>query len=195
MMAAAQDFGTYFTDRTLRLDYIFAGNAAHQLIALDQASVSPRWCGKRTRLAELPMEGNGQITVRDHRSRRTLYRNSFSTLFQEWLTYPEARGEERSFENVFLVPMPRDTVDITVDLRNNRREVIATYTHMLVPTDILIRHTGAHPTPYTTLAQAKDTARCIHIAFVAEGYRKEEMGTFVRDARTAMEAIFAPEPF
>ena len=37
MMAAAQDFGTYFTDRTLRLDYIFAGNAAHQLIALDQA--------------------------------------------------------------------------------------------------------------------------------------------------------------
>lgn len=195
MMAAAQDFGTYFTDRTLRLDYTFAGNAAHQLIALDQASVSPRWCGKRTRLAELPMEGNGQITVRDHRSRRTLYRNSFSTLFQEWLTYPEARGEERSFENVFLVPMPRNTVDITVDLRNNRREVIATYTHMLAPTDILIRHTGTHPTPYTTLAQAKDTARCIHIAFVAEGYRKEEMGTFVRDARTAMEAIFAHEPF
>ena len=135
MMAAAQDFGTYFTDRTLRLDYIFAGNTAHQLIALDQASVSPRWYGKRTRLAELPMEGNGQITVRDHRSRRTLYRNSFSTLFQEWLTYPEARGEERSFENVFLVPMPRDTVDITIDLRNNRREVIATYTHMLAPTD------------------------------------------------------------
>ena len=45
---------------------------------------------------------------------------------------------QRSFENVYLVPMPKDTVDVTVNLYNNRREIMATMTHTVVPTDILI---------------------------------------------------------
>ena len=64
---AAQDFGRWFTDKTLRIDYIFSGNARGQHIAVDELLTEPRWFGKRQRLGEVPMEGNGQITVRDHR--------------------------------------------------------------------------------------------------------------------------------
>lgn len=192
---AAQSFDDYFEDKTLRIDYIFAGNEQQQMIAVDELNVLPRWYGKKLRLAELPMEGNGQITVRDHRSGKTIYRNSFSTLFQEWLTYPEAKTTTRSFENVFLVPMPKDTVDITLDLRNNRREIVKSLTHQVVPTDILIHHKGKQPTPYVTLNQAADTSRCIHIAYVAEGYTEGEMQTFIKDAQAATDAIFGYEPF
>ena len=196
MNAAAQDFNTYFTDRTLRIDYNFSGNAKEQHIAVDELKLSPRWYGKRKRLAELPMEGNGQISVKDHKSGTTIYRNSFSTLFQEWLSYPEAETTSKAFENVFLVPMPKDTVDITIDLRNNRREVVASLTHQVVPSDILIRHIGErNVTPYETLVQAKDTTKCIHIAFLAEGYQQQEMPTFINDAKIAIEALFAHEPF
>lgn len=196
MNAAAQDFNTYFTDRTLRIDYNFSGNAKEQHIAVDELKLSPRWYGKRKRLAELPMEGNGQITVKDHKTGDTIYRNSFSTLFQEWLSYPEAETTSKAFENVFLVPMPKDTVDITIDLRNNRREVVASLTHQVVPSDILIRHIGErNVTPYETLLQAKDTTKCIHIAFLAEGYQQHEMPTFINDAKIAIEALFAHEPF
>ena len=192
----AQDFNRYFTDRTLRLDYSFAGNAEKQTIRLDELATMPRWYGKRQRLAELPLEGNGQITVRDHRTHEPIYRNSFSTLFQEWLTYDEAKTTSRTFENVFLVPMPKDTVDVTVDLRDNRRQVTTTFTHTVAPTDILIKHIGEHHvTPYITLNQADDTTRCIHIAYVAEGYTREEMPLFEKDARRAMDALFAHEPF
>ena len=166
----AQNFDDYFTDKTLRIDYTFAGNQKQQMIAVDELNVMPRWYGKRQRLAELPVEGNGQITVRDHRSGKIIYRNSFSTLFQEWLSYPEAEKNTQSFENVFLVPMPKDTVDITLDLRNNRREITTTLTHQVAPKDILIHQKGNKPTPYVTLQQAADTTRCIHIAYVAEGY-------------------------
>ena len=76
---SAQDFRAAFSDSTLRIDYIFSGNANQQHIAVDQLNVIPRWYGKKQRLTELPMEGNGQITVRDHHTKRTLYRNSFST--------------------------------------------------------------------------------------------------------------------
>ncbi len=194
--ATAQDFDRYFQDKTLRIDYIFSGDRNTQHLALDELMVEPRWYGKRRRLAEVPVEGNGQITVRDHRTGRVIYRNSFSTLFQEWQQEPEALHTTKAFENVFLVPMPRDTADVTVDLRDNRRQVCARLTHQVVPTDILIRPIGQHGvTPYELLQQAADTANCIHLAYLAEGYRAEEMGTFIADARAAMEALFEHEPF
>lgn len=196
-VANAQRFEDYFVGKTLRIDYNFSGNNREQSISVDQLNVSPQWYGKTNNLASLPVEGNGQITVRDHKTQKVIYKNSFSTLFQEWLSYPEATsGIRRSFENVLLVPFPKDTIDITLDLRNNRREVITSLTHQVVPTDILIRHIGEHDiTPYTLLQQAKDTSRCIHIAFLAEGYQKNEMQTFIQDAKSAIEALFSHEPF
>ena len=191
----AQNFDDYFVDKTLRVDYTFAGNSDKQLIAVDELNVLPRWYGKKQRLSELPVEGNGQITVRDHRSGKVIYRNSFSTLFQEWLSYPEAAKNTQSFENVFLVPMPKDTVDITLDLRNNRREIMTSLTHQVAPKDILIHHKGDNPIPYETLQAAADTNKCIHIAYVAEGYTEEEMPIFLQDAKEANDAIFAHEPF
>ena len=194
--AFAQDFQRYFEDATLRLDYNFAGNARHKAIAVDELCRIPHWYGKKQRLNELPVEGNGHITVRQHGTNKVLYRNSFSTLFQEWLTYNEAKTNSKSFENVFLVPFPKDTVDVTVELFDNRRQVMTSLTHTVVPTDILIRRIGEkHVTPYETLQKAADTTRCIHIAYIAEGYTEAEMPTFLNDCRTAMEALFAHEPF
>lgn len=192
----AQDFNRYFIDATLRIDYTFIGNIKQQHIAVDELCKIPRWYGKHQRLSELPVEGNGQITVRDHKTQTIIYRNSFSTLFQEWLSYDEAKTATKSFENVFLVPFPKDTADITIELRDNRRSVMTQLTHMVVPNDILIRKIGDKSvTPYETLQQAADTSRCIHIAYVAEGYTEAEMPTFLNDCRTAMEALFAHEPF
>lgn len=196
MSAAAQSFDENFEDRTLRLDYTFSGNANEQRIYVDQLNVMPGWYGKRSRLAEVPLEGNGQITVRSHKTGEVLYKNSFSTLFQEWLSYDEAKTASKSFENVFLVPMPKDTVDITVDLRNNRRQIMTSLTHTVVPSDILIRHIGEKDvTPYVTLQEAKNPEKCIHVAFVAEGYKADEFDTYIKDAQTAIDALFKHEPF
>ncbi len=192
----AQDFDQFFTPNTLRLDYTFSGNAERQDIYVDELCRLPGWYGKRQHLSEVPVEGNGQVVVMQHGTENVIYRNSFSTLFQEWLSYDEAKTQKKSFENVFLVPMPKDTVDITVNLMNNRHEVMATLTHTVVPSDILIHHKGErNVTPYEVLLQPADTAHCIHIAYVAEGYQEEEMPTFLEDARIAMEALFSHEPF
>ena len=193
--ATAQVFDDYFEDKTLRIDYIFSGNSSSQAISLDQLNQSPRWYGKRNNLSEVPVEGNGAIIVREHSKENIIYKNSFSTLFQEWQTTDEAKTTIKAFENVFLVPMPKDTVDITVELRNNRREVVASMTHVLNPKDILIRHIGEHKTPYETMLQAADTTRCINIAFVAEGYTREEMPIYIEDVKKSIDALFSHEPF
>lgn len=194
--ALAQTFTDYFEDRTLRVDYTFSGDASRQDIYVDELCVMPRWYGKRQRLSEVPLKGNGQIIVRDHDSQTVIYRHPFSTLFQEWLATDEAKTTRKSFENVFLVPFPKQTVDITVELRDYHDRVNATMTHTVNPADILIRRIGERDvTPYTTLHQAADTAHCIHIAFVAEGYQGSELQTYLDDCRKAVRALFEHEPF
>lgn len=192
----AQRFDEYFNDATLRIDYAFTGNAVSQNVSVDKISRIPRWYGKRKRLAEVPVMGNGTITVCSHRTGEVIYKQSFSTLFQEWLTTSEAKTLSKSFENVFLVPMPKDTVDVTVELRNNRLETVASLTHTVAPDDILIRRVGEKfVTPYKTIVQPADTTNCIDIAFVAEGYTESEMNVFIDDVNTAVDAIFGHEPF
>ncbi len=194
--AVAQNFSDYFEDRTLRIDYSFSGDSARQDIYVDELSTMPRWYGKRQRLAEVPLKGNGQIVVRDTESGKVIYRHPFSTLFQEWLTTDEAKHTRKSFENVFLVPYPKRPVNITVELRDYHNRVNATMTHTVDPQDILIRHIGEeNVTPYTTLHAAADTTRCIRIAFVAEGYQSSELLTYLDDCRKAVRALFEHEPF
>ena len=48
-------FDDYFEDRTLRLDYVFAGNNREQHIFFEQAYATPRWAGRRSRLADMPL--------------------------------------------------------------------------------------------------------------------------------------------
>ena len=192
----AQRFDDYFCDRTLRLDYTFSGNSLHQELYVDELVSLPRWYGKRQHLTELPLKGNGQITMRSKTDGTVIYRHSFSSLFQEWLSTDESKRTQKSFENVFLVPFPKAPVSITVELHDYHDRVNAKMTHDVDPADILIRKAGERiVTPYTTLQQAADTNRCIHVAFVAEGYRQEEMPTFIADCRIAMESLFQHEPF
>ena len=196
LSASAQRFEDYFEDRTLRLDYTFSGDAQHQQIYVDELISMPRWYGKRQRLNEVPLKGNGQIIVTSKAGGEVIYRHSFSSLFQEWISTAESKHTQKSFENVFLVPYPKQPVDITVELYDYHNKVNAKMTHAVDPKDILIRKAGERlVTPYVTLQQAADTSRCIHVAYVAEGYQQHEMGTFLEDCRIAMEALFQHEPF
>ena len=194
--AEAQNFDDYFEDKTLRLDYTFAGDATRQQIFVDELVSLPRWYGRKQHLAELPLKGNGQITVRSLADGMVIYRHSFSSLFQEWVSTAEAKQTQKSFENVFLVPFPKSPVEIKVELFDYHDQVISRLTHKVDPKDILIRKAGERQiTPHVTLQQAADTARCIRVAFVAEGYQQQEMDVFLNDCRIAMESLFEHEPF
>ncbi len=192
----AQQFEDDFEDRTLRLDYTFAGDDMQTAIYVDELVSLPHWYGKHHHLDEVPLRGNGQVIMRRHNSDTVIFRHSFSTLFQEWLATEEAKHTQKSFENVFLVPFPKDTVDITVELYDNHDRTAVSMTHTVVPSDILIRRAGERSiTPYEVLHQASDTSRCIHIAFVAEGYTADEIDHYLSDCRKAIGSLFRHEPF
>lgn len=195
-VANAQNFDDFFIDKTLRIDYIFTGNTEKQNIYLDELVELPSWAGRRQRLAELPLHGNGQVIVKAPDTGKVIYKTSFSSLFQEWLTTDEAKHTAKAFENTFLVPYPKNTVEIEVILFDSYHLPVTQLKHTVNPDDILIHTKGiTNITPHTYLHKSGDEKDCIDVAIVAEGYTKEEMEIFYADAAIAVESLFDHEPF
>ena len=221
--ARAQAFDEHFADSTLRLDYVLAGNSQEQHIYFGEAKQTSRWAGRRKRLTDVPLRGNGQITLSDHESGRLLYVHTFSTLFQEWLATEEATRVERAFQTSFNVPMPKRKVDVKVTLTDFHSRVVAQTQHTLDPSDILIRQVAEPQMPFYYVWKGKmldtpmpkadtqgrrnyiptdepldgepDITSCIDLAIVAEGYTHEQMGKFYADCQRVVDALFAHEPF
>ncbi|MDR3117811.1 MAG: IgA Peptidase M64 [Mediterranea sp.] len=194
--AEAQRFTEHFVDKTLRVDYIFTGNAGHQHIALDGLSRLPSWAGRVSRLDELPLEGNGQVIVREADSKKCIYKTSFSSLFQEWLSTDEAKTTDRAFENTFLIPYPVRPVEIEVVLFDANRKEAASMKHIVRPDDILIREKNANlVAPHKYLMRNGSQSKAIDVVLLAEGYTSEETDMFYNDAQAACESIFGHEPF
>ena len=221
---SAQAFDEYFTDATLRLDYIFAGNDHEQHIYLEEMKKQDKWAGRKNRLDEIFLKGNGQLIVKDHETQKTIYTWTFSTLFQEWQQYDEAKKVDKAFETSYNIPFPKKPVDITISLTNNHNVVTSQLTHTVNPKDILIRRIGDNgipfhyvwkgrpdgdaangtadspssrgyvPVPYDEFKDVNITD-CIDLAIVADGYTEAEMGKFYSDCERAVDALFAWEPF
>lgn len=193
-------------EETLRINYIFSGTDSTARISVDELERMSGWAGRRVHMKDVPLRGNGQICMTTAAEGDTLYRMSFSTLFQEWQATEEAVSVEKSFENVFLLPMPCVPVNITVELYDFKNNVSASLVHPVDPADILIRPAGGYTADDITGYRKGDIrGRYIHysgapeekidVAIVAEGYTAEEMDLFYKDAEAAVKSIFNHSPF
>ena len=191
----AQPLPAPLTERTLRVDYVFSGTDQECSIALDRLSSFDGWAGRRVHLDSLLLRGNGQIRMHDAQTGRLLYCQSFSTLFQEWQATEEATCVRKSFENVFLLPMPSVPVDVTVVLFGFHREVAARLTHRVDPSDILIRQIGQAPPPTRDLLRSGSSEACIDVVILPEGYTAAEMDLFYSDAAVAVESFLQHQAF
>ena len=192
---SAQQFDAHFKDATLRLDYTFMGNATEQYIALSDISATENWWGRRINLNSVPLKGNGDLTLTDKESGEVIYKTSFSSLFQEWITTPEAANITRSFEFTLLIPEPKRPVVATLVLRDNTAKESAHY-FTLDPADVLIRDCSKQPAlPYTYIHKGGDSKEAIDVVILAEGYTTEEMELFMEDAKITASEILSYEPF
>lgn len=191
----ADDFSKNFADSTLRVDYIFGEGPSGIHVMLDKQTKSSGWAGRRSNLKGEPYTGNGSIMVIDPVSGDTLYRNTFSSLFQEWIHTPEAQVTPRAFENTFIVPLPLREADIVVTLLDNRHQKTASLTHRYRPDDELVALRGQNPLPFKYVHKGGDPKNTIDVAMLAEGYTQEEMDAFVDRAKVLADEILSYEPY
>lgn len=188
-------FDEHFSDSTLRVDYIFGGGPSGIHVMLDKQSKMKGWAGRRHNLNSQPYQGNGVVLVTDPQTGDTIYRNPFSSLFQEWIVTPEAASLEKSFENTFIVPLPRREADISLILFDNRHNVAGKLTHRYRPDDELVAQRGKNPLPHKYIHKGGDPVNAIDIAMLAEGYTEAEMDSFINHATAIANEILRYEPF
>lgn len=193
---SAQNFDQFFTNRTLRTDLIFSGNAEAQHISLRALYSWEEWAGRRVNLAKVPLRGDGELSLTDEATGEVIYCTTFSSLFQEWLAMEEAQSRTRAYEFTLLTPQPLAPAILKVVLYNPEQEVVAELVERLDPADILIHKLDNRPlTPHTTIFSGSAQGEKIDVAIVAEGYTSEEMALFREDAQRTIEALFSHEPF
>lgn len=195
LFAQDKHFDELFKDGTLRIDYTFMGNATEQYVALREMSYTDNWYGRRINLDNVPLMGNGDLTLTDSVSGEVIYKTSFSSLFQEWITTPEALELSKSFEFTLLVPMPHKKSVATLVLRDNTgKESIHKYT--INPEDVLIRdRSNQKPLPYKYIHKGGDSKEAIDVVILAEGYTAEQMDIFLNDAIITKKEILSYQPF
>ena len=194
-LALALALGASAQEQTLRVNYTFSGNSRESRIYLDDLNVIEGWAGRRVNMKDLYLDGNGQIMMTDAQTGDTLYRNAFATLFQEWQNTEEATQVDRSFENVFLLPMPQRKAVVEVKLTDNYNKVVASLRHTVDPEDILIRRIGRNPAKFKYLHKGGSPEQCIDVVIVPEGYTADEMDLFYKDAGIAVNSLLSHEPF
>ena len=192
---SAQNFNEFFEDKTLRLDYTFAGNSEKQHVFLDEIIQYENWYGRKVNLNKVLLEGNGQIRVKDAKSKQIIYKQSFSTLFHEWLTLDEAKNENKSFENTFLVPFPKNEVFVEVVTFDKNRKEVVLLNHKVNPKDILIKKLPKSSNEKVKVIQKAKIGNPIYVAIVAEGFTKEEMPLFISKAKDVAEELFEHKAF
>ena len=191
----AQEFDANFVDKTLRIDYTLLGNASEQHVALRDMSSTDNWWGRRVNLDNVPLEGNGDLTLYDADTHEVIYMTSFSSLFQEWITTPEAKTITKSFEFTLLVPMPQRAVLAEMVIRDNTGNQ-SKLAHIIDPNDVLIRNrNNQQAAPHVYTHQGGDSKECIDVVILAEGYRIDELDTFYEDAMITTSEILSYEPF
>lgn len=190
--AHASTFNTFFADSTLRLDLVLSGTPENVSVSLGRLQCKPGWAGRKSNLDSLLLKGAGDIALVSEQG-DTIYRNSFSSLFSEWLDL--SPKENRAFQHSVTVPMPKEKATATVTLRDKRHNAIASSSFKVDPADILIKQNTRRPVPHTYIHRGTYPGTKISVAILAEGYTETDMPLFIADAKAAARALFSHEPF
>ncbi|MFH1296110.1 MAG: M64 family metallopeptidase [Bacteroidota bacterium] len=189
-------FDQFFTGKTLRIDYLLAGNDEVANIYLWQLKEEPFWGGPRKNLLDPWNSGNFRFSVFDSATGTLLYRKGFSTLFEEYQGTPEAKQVARGYPMTATLPYPLKPVRFEIDKRAYATGAFeCLFTLDIDPQDYFILHEPVEPNPVTPLVDPGDPATQLDIVFLAEGYTVDEMTKFLDDARRISNYFLSVAPF
>ena len=100
-------FDDYFIDKTLRFDFMLAGDHDNTIAYPLEMKEEPFYGGSLNNLIDPFHYGNLRYEIYDLASGELIYSRGYGSLFQEWQTTAEAKKIKRSFYEVATFPFPR----------------------------------------------------------------------------------------
>ena len=195
MMVWAQ-FDQYFTEASLRVDYVLTGNRETTTFSLKELIREPYWSGSKTNLIDNLEFGNYIIRVFEAGTDHLLFSKGYQNLYGEWVITPEALKLTKSFEESVIVPFPKVKVDIALYRKTWEGELKEGMRLTVNPDDYFIRDYDKLGLPvYDAWIGNKDITKAVDIVILPEGYTQAEMGKFVKDCDFFVKSLFSYAPY
>ena len=194
-LSAQESFDKYFTDKVLRFDFMLAGNSQKTTVYPVVMKEEPFWAGSKTNLINSFNSGNFKYEVFDVTGNTLIYSRAFCTLFQEWQTTAEAKSVDRSFYEVATMPYPKDKVKFILSKRERNGLFSKLYETIIDPASYFIRKENPINVAVTKIYGSGDPHTSVDLAFIAEGYKADEMGKFRADVKKMADYLFEEAPF
>ncbi|MFH1852881.1 MAG: M64 family metallopeptidase [Candidatus Neomarinimicrobiota bacterium] len=195
--ACGADFDSYFTDRTLRLDYFHSGNATEERISFDQVRQEGTWPGSRRILLDDSDLGKYYFEVIDLTSVTVIYSRGFCSIYGEYETTGEAlAGNWGTFHESLRFPEPRDEFIVRLYKRQDNGKFREIWARRIDPQSYQINRAPVLSTGKVwNIISTGGTADKVDILVMGDGYTKRETVKFKFDAKRLVDALFATEPF
>ncbi len=188
-------FENYFTNNTLRFDYIRTGNDKSELISFDEMIEEGEWYGSKVNLIDNLGFGKYCVKVFDIKSNNLIFSKGYATLFGEWQTTDEAKITNRSFSESVSFPMPKDSFRIELFTRDKKNIFVKTFEYVTSSKNYFIKKKQKYNFNKFTIHESGNPTEKLDISFIAEGYTKDEAEQFKKDAKKFADYLLTIEPF
>jgi hypothetical protein len=194
-MGAQDNFDKYFNDKVLRFDFMLAGDSRTTTVYPVGMKEEPFWAGSKTNMINPFNSGNFKYELFDVTGNTLIYSRAFCTLFQEWQTTDEAKTIEKSFYEVATMPYPKNKVRFLLSKRDRNGLFSKLYETIIDPANYFIRKENPVKVVTSKIYGSGDPHKSVDLAFIAEGYKADEMGKFREDVKKMADYLFAEAPF
>ncbi len=189
------EFSKWFTNGSLRVDYILAGKADTTEILLQALRKEPFWGGSLTHLTDQVPYGEYMVRVFPKGGNELIYSRGFSTLYQEWQTTAEAKYLRRGFEGSSVIPFPKVPVRFEIWQRVRHTGWVRKFSVNVDPSDYFIQPSPPARYPVEKISVNGDPAHSVDLVFVPEGYTAGQMDKFRADILRLTDSLFRVLPF
>lgn len=188
------EYERYFEEQSMRVDFVFYGNADNEEIKLANISKEPFWGGSKTNLSNKLNYGEYKFEIVDLKTENIIYTQGFCTLFEEWQTTLEADSVYREFSQSVLFPLPKSSVILKIYSRSWEGNFEEIFEYEINPNEYT-PDSKIVKFPYTKILDNGNPSTKVDLVFLAEGYTLDEMDKFESDAQRLIDYMFLFEPY
>lgn len=189
-------FDKWFMDKTMRLDYFHSGTAKEEHFAKDRVVSDGIWGGSKKSLVDDLNLGPYFYEVIDKESGILLYSRGFASVFGEWQSIPEASEVWGTYHESVRLPWPKKTVTIILKKRDTSNIFTTIWTtdidpasRQVNPADLVLKN------KIDIIADNGPADQKVDVVILGDGYSKDEMGKFRKDAVRLSGYLMGTEPF
>lgn len=198
MNAQQISFNNYFEDRTMRIDYFHIGDAASEIVTIDNIYKYGTWAGSLKNLIDNFNNGAYYYKIYDLASGKLIFSRGFDSYFKEYQTVDDAlKGMKRTYHESAIIPFPKNKIKFVLEKRDKRNMLNEIFSTEIDPADLYIikdavkdKAVKIYKSHYSGNPHDK-----VDVAILGDGYTLKEQKKFENDLKRFSNVFMNHEPY